>query len=201
MKTCLALALALTSLAASGDDGATPDDNEVISRVVVTFEPTNTNPRSFTWDDPDGDGGDAPTVEPITLAPGSHTLRVQFLNALGTTPEDITQEVADEGEEHLVLLLGSAVVGPATTTPSGPLMQAYADTDANGLPLGLEHTIEVSPGAGTLRVVLRHMPAEEPPGKSATTLDDVKAGGLTAIGGSTDVDVEFMVTAAGAGPT
>ena len=200
MKT--GLSLALIALAACSDDhGHSHDENEVISRVVVTFEPTNSNPRSFTWDDPDGDGGDAPTVEPITLAPGSHTMRVQFLNALETTPEDITQEVADEGEEHLVLLLGSAVIGPATTTTSGPLMQAYADTDANGLPLGLAHTIQVSPGTGTLRVVLRHMPAEEPPGKSATTLDDVKTGGLNAIGGSTDVDVEFMVTAAGAPPT
>jgi hypothetical protein len=45
-----------------------------------------------------------------------------------------------------------------------------------------------------LVVTLRHMPPEQPPEKAADSLDLVKAGGINAIGGSTDATVTFAVT-------
>ena len=86
------------------------------------------------------------------------------------------------------------MVGPATTNTTGPLMQSYADMDENGLPVGLTDTIVASAGTGQLTVTLRHMPPEEPPVKSSNTVMEVKTGGIDSIGGSTDAQVNFMVT-------
>jgi hypothetical protein len=119
---------------------------------------------------------------------------VQFQNRLVTPAEEITDEVSDEQNFHLLLFTGTAVVGPATTNTSGPLMQSYADMDGNSLPVGLTNAIVASAGTGQLTVTLRHMPPEEPPVKSSTTVNNVKTGGVDSIGGSTDAQVNFMVT-------
>jgi hypothetical protein len=147
-----------------------------------------------TFNDPDGDGGAAPTVDPVNLTPGTYTLTVQFQNRLAMPQEEITDEVRDEQNFHLLLFTGTAVVGPATTNTTGPLMQSYADMDHNGLPIGLTDNIVASAGTGQLTVTLRHMPPEEPPVKSADTVMQVKSGGVDSIGGSTDAQVNFTVT-------
>ena len=179
-------------LIAACDDGGTPNDNEVITTVILNFTgPTTASPM---FNDPDGDGGAAPTIDPVNLSPGTYTLSVQFQNRLGSIPEEITTEVMDESSLHLILFTGTAVVGPATSNVTGPLTQAYADMDANGLPIGLANTITAAAGGGTLTVTLRHMPPEEPPVKSADTLDQAKTGGIDSLGGSTDAQVNFTVT-------
>lgn len=189
------LALASLLLAAcGGGDQIDPNEQELITTVILTFEPAGGSALTFELNDGDGDGGDPPVVDDIVLSPGTYALTVQFQNRLEAPAEEITEEVADEADQHLVLFLGTAVVGPATSNASGPLAHAYADTDANGLPIGLANDITATAGTGTLNVVLRHMPPEEPPEKGADTLEAVKAGGLDAIGGSSDVDVDFQVT-------
>jgi hypothetical protein len=119
---------------------------------------------------------------------------VQFQNRLESPPEEITEEVDEEHDVHLLLFTGSAVVGPATTNATGPLTHAYTDMDGNGLPVGLTNSIVASAGTGQLTVTLRHMPPEEPPVKSSSTLMQVKSGGVDSIGGSTDAQVNFTVT-------
>lgn len=177
------------------DEDMTSDPNEVITTVILNFAPTNGGPTvSPMFNDPDGDGGAAPTIDAVILMSGSYSLTVQFQNRLGTVPEEITTEVMDEADLHLLLFTGTAVVGPASATASGPLTQAYADMDANGLPIGLSTTITAVAGTGTLTVTLRHMPPEEPPVKSGDTLAQAKAMGIDSIGGSTDAQVNFMVT-------
>jgi hypothetical protein len=191
----LALLCLSTVTPACGHDDHGHSDNEVISRVTLVFTPSAGNTQQmFSFDDPDGDGGTPGTSEPIQLAAGSYSMSVAFFNALGTVAEDITLEVRDEGVEHQVFFTGSAVVGPATTNTTGPLMHSYADTDANGLPLGLTNTFVASSGTGELIVTLRHMPPEQPPEKSADTAAQVASGGFAAIGGSTDAQVTFQVT-------
>lgn len=186
------LLLSSVLLVACEDVGGATNENEVITTVILTFTPDGGGAATVaTFDDPDGDGGDAPTVDPVNLAAGSYALAVQFQNRLVTPPEEITDEVRGEQDDHLVLFTGSAVVGPATTSATGPLVQSYADQDGNGLPVGLASAIVARSGAGQLTVTLRHLPPEEPPGKSATTLDDVRDGGFAAIGGSTDAQVTF----------
>jgi hypothetical protein len=190
----IALILAIT-LAACGDDGGQVSENELITTVALTFTPAGGGtPIVAEFDDPDGDGGLPPSVDPVDLTAGMYTLAVQFQNRLESPPEEITDEVRDEGEQHLILYTGSAVVGPATPNTAGPLTHAYADTDANGLPIGLSSTIVAATGTGMLVVTLRHMPPEQPPEKASDTLEIVKASGIDAIGGSTDATVTFSVT-------
>lgn len=195
-KLVLALALALAPLAGCGDPGGNGGNTtEVISAVQLTFMPASGLPIVADFDDPDGDGGDPGTADPIALPAGtSYTLTVAFINRLGTVPEDITLEVRDEGTEHQVFFTGTAVSGPATSNIAAPLTHTYADMDDNGLPLGVTNTIATAPGTGTLTVTLRHMPPELPPEKSADTATQVKTGGFAAIGGSTDAQVDFAVT-------
>jgi hypothetical protein len=181
----------VVSLAACGGDGGNTNENEVITTVILNFARTGGNTVTATFNDPDGDGGAAPTVDPVNLTAGNHTLSVQFQNRL---VKEITEEVQGESDVHLLLFTGTAVVGPATSNTTGPLMHSYADTDANGLPVGLSNTIVASAGTGQLTVTLRHMPPEEPPVKSADTVMQVKTGGIDSIGGSTDAQVNFMVT-------
>jgi hypothetical protein len=193
-KTCLLASMSLGLFAACGDDGGSANENEVITTVVLNFAPAGGSPITATFNDADGDGGAAPTIDPVGLGAGNYTLTVQFQNRLETPPEEITEEVNEENDVHLLLFTGSAVVGPATTNATGPLTHAYTDMDGNGLPVGLTNSIVATAGTGQLTVTLRHMPPEEPPAKSSSTLMEVKTAGVDAIGGSTDVQVNFMVT-------
>lgn len=190
--------LATLTLAATGcgEDADNGNENEVITTVTLTFTPSAGGaPIAAKVDDPDGDGGNAPTVEPINLAPGMYDLAVKFENRLAKPPQDITTEVRDEAAEHQVFFTGTAVTGPSSNTAGAPLMQAYADMDTKGLPLGLANKVTASAGMGTLTVTLRHMPpVNNMPVKSATVADTVRSGGFAAIGGSTDAQVNFPVT-------
>ena len=189
------LALSSCALAACGDDGGAANENEVITSVMLSFAPATGSPVLAEFNDPDGDGGQAPTVQPVNLVAGAtYTMTVRFQNRLANPAVEITEEVMQESDIHLLLFTGSAVVGPATSNTTGPLTQAYADMDANGLPIGLSDTIMAKAGAGQLIVTLRHMPPEEPPQKAADTVSKVKAGGVDSIGGSTDAQVTFNVT-------
>ncbi len=193
-KNLSLVSMLFATVAACGDDGGTTNENEVITTVILNFAPASGSPIVATFNDADGDGGQAPTVDPVNLTPGTYTLTVQFQNRLETPPEEITEEVNEEHDVHLLLFTGSAVVGPATSNTTGPLMQSYSDMDGNGLPVGLRNNIVASAGTGQLTVTLRHMPPEEPPVKSADTVMQVKTGGVDSIGGSTDAQVNFAVT-------
>lgn len=182
MKGTLLIAVLLVA-ACNGDDVVTLNEQEVITTVVLTFTPPSGSAVVAEFDDADGDGGQPPTIDPIALAAGSYTLTVGYENRLSSPAEDITEEIRDEHDFHLVLFTGSA-----------PLAQSYADTDDNGLPVGLTSNIVASAGAGELTVTLRHMPPEEPPVKSETTVMEAQTNGVNSIGGSTDAQVTFEVT-------
>jgi hypothetical protein len=194
----LAALLPFATLAGCGDDGHSHDPGEVITTVTLTFTPMGGGAATTaTFDDPDGPGGDPPTVDPVNLAGSTtYTLAVRFQNGLEEPPEEITDEVRDEGEDHQVFFTGTAVNGPASDQPLAPLTHTYADQDAGGLPLGLTNTIVTDAGTGTLTVTLRHLPPlNDQPVKTASAAADVKAGGFAALGGATDAQVDFAVTA------
>jgi hypothetical protein len=195
-STILCASLLFLVPACGGDDDGGGNENEVITTVVLTFTPAAGGaPLTFEVDDPDGDGGAAPTIDPISLPAGSYTLRVGFQNRLETPAEDIGEEVSDEAAEHQIFLTGTAVNGPATNQASAPLTHAYADTDTNGLPVGLANTITAATGSGNLTVTLRHMPpVNDTAVKTANVAMQVRSGGIASIGGSTDVSVTFPVT-------
>ncbi|MBA3396915.1 MAG: hypothetical protein H0T89_30070 [Deltaproteobacteria bacterium] len=194
---CFTLVLGTCSLlAACGGDGGPIDPPELITTVTLTFTPTGGGTAvTAAFDDPDGPGGAAPVIDPINLPAASYMLGVRFENGLETPPEDITIEVADEADQHQLFFIGTAVNGPASDRAGAPLTHAYADRDANDLPVGLQNTITATAGTGQLVVTLRHLPpVNGNPVKTAELAGTVKTSGLAAIGGESDAMVSFDVT-------
>ncbi|MBC6608627.1 hypothetical protein H8B13_17505 [Hymenobacter sp. BT188] len=157
------------------NDGPTPDEsNEQITTVRYVLTPTTGTgtPVTVEYRDPDGDGGTAPTIGNLTLAPNTtYTGRLTLLDETKNPAEDITAEIQDESDEHLFVF-----------TPTGTnVTVTITDRDAKNLPIGLQ--TQVVTGAanatgttGSLRVVLRH----QPEGKDGTPTP-----------GDTDVEVNF----------
>jgi hypothetical protein len=198
LDPCLAsLCLVATMLVACGDEAVRADEPEFITTVTLAFTPAGGGTAvTASFDDPDGDGGDPPVVDPIDLVAGTtYTATVAFLNKLEEPPEDITLEIVDESDEHQLFFTGTAVTGPASDRPGAPLTHTYADSDANGLPIGLANMFAAATGTGELTVTLRHLPPlNDTPTKSAELAAEVQAGGFSVIGGETDAPVSFTVT-------
>lgn len=199
MRTITLTTLVLSSLslaACGGHDGGSDNAEELITSVRLQFVPQGggaTVDAAFT--DLDGDGGDPPTIDAISLAAGTtYATSVRFLNELETPPEEITDEVRDEGDQHQVFFTGTAVNGPASDHTGAPLTQAYADMDINGLPIGLANTFTAAAGSGQLTLTLRHMPpVNDNPVKVAGLAEQVRTGGFSTIGGENDANVTFEV--------
>lgn len=199
MALTTALALSATACESHGDDHD-HDETEIISRVELTFTPMGGGtPLVFAFNDPDGDGGASGVSEQIDLAAGvTYTLAVRFENTLAEPPEDLTEEIRAEAEEHLVFVVGD-VAGPASTAAAALVTHAYADRESDyganavgaDLPVGLVNTITTtSPGAGRLRLILRHLPAlNDAPQKSGDLPAELAAG--RDLPGDVDVDVSF----------
>jgi hypothetical protein len=196
LTSCLALATAI----ACGGNNRGYDENEVISLVELTFTPASGGmPLVFEFNDPDGDGGISGISDKIELAANTeYTLRVRFLNSLATPPEDITEEVKDEAEDHFVFVLGD-VTGPASMAFPALVTHAYADhesdygTNAVGddLPVGLVNTITTkNTSSGKLRLILRHLPALNAKPQKTGELPQLLAKGED-LPGNVDVDVSF----------
>ena len=196
----------LATAACGGDDDDDHDDdhdhddeeNEVITSVILTFTPDGGGTALFfEFDDPDGDGGNEPTVDDIDLAAGTYAVDFAVENRLEDPAEDITEEIDEEADEHQVFFTGTAVDGPATDNSGAPLTHSYGDQDSNGYPIGLTNTFAAVVGTGNLIVTLRHLPpVNDTPVKTGTLAADVQTGGLTSIPGSSDVQVTFAVNVA-----
>lgn len=189
-----------TLVAASGCDDIGGDDNEaeVITTVTLELVPMGGGTTvTAAFNDPDGDGGGAPTIDPLNLASGkTYAMTVRFENRLEDPPEEITDEVRDEGDQHFVFFTGTAVNGPASQQPAAPLTHAYTDMDGSGIPIGLGNTIAAAAaGTGQLTVTLVHLPpVNDTAAKTAELPMQIKSSGFGAVGGSIDAQVSFMVT-------
>lgn len=194
------LSTLLVAAACHGHGHDHDHENEVISRIELAFTPAGGGaPLVFSFDDPDGDGGISGTSERVALALGAeYSLALRFRNTLAEPPEDLTEEIEAESEEHLVLLLGD-LSGPASSSPSALLDQSYADRESDygpnavgdDLPVGLLHTVTAArAGSGKLRVMLRHLPPiNQQPQKTGELPAELAAG--RDLPGSVDVDVSF----------
>jgi hypothetical protein len=194
----LVLCSSLGALAACADDApGGGNENEVITTITLTFTPEGGGGEVVAaFDDPDGDGGDPPVFDPIDLVDGAtYAMTVTFENRLEDPPEDITEEVADESDDHQIFFTGTAVNGPASDVPAAPLTHTYDDEDANGLPVGLANTIVAATGTGELTVTLRHVPpVNDTAVKTADLANQVSDSGFASLPGSTDAQVSFDVT-------
>ncbi|MCS7037447.1 MAG: hypothetical protein NZM41_12335 [Saprospiraceae bacterium] len=168
------LALSVLGLAITGchkDDHDT--ENEVITTVVVHLKSADgAFDKRFTWNDPDGDGGQPPTIENIALVPNKeYNAEVYFYDRSRSPEVNVTKEIEEESDEHLLVY---RVIGALnlTITPT--------DTDTKGRPFRLKTRWTTgAASSGSVRITLRHNP-----NKLLPNLDET---------GSVDAEVEFPV--------
>ena len=176
------------------------NEEELINRVELSFTSDGGDSSVAVWDDPLGDGN--PTIDGVELVSGeSYAVSVAFLNTLSDPPEDITEEVLEEADEHQVFMTGASVVGPAAPDSGSALVEhEYADEDPDGLPLGLDNTwIVLAEGEGDFTVTLRHLPVEDGQvSKTDDLAETVAVNGFGGIPGDTDVQVNFSLAVSAA---
>lgn len=165
--------LLLTVACEKDKDNAPNNEQELITTVRLRFT-NGSNTLVFNARDTDGDGGLAPVIDPIRLAPNTpYNLEVSFWDESKTPAVELTAEVRNEGTDHLICLTASG----ALPDPINP------DKDANGKPLGLNSQLTTAAtGNGTLKVILKHLPN--------------KLGTAPCSTGETDVETTFQVTIA-----
>ena len=154
-----------------------PNDNEVITTIILTFVPAGGGATlTYQFDDADGPGGTAPSQQEIVLAPAkTYAVTVQLLDKTKTPDADVTTEVASEPDAHRFYYEPTA---GSNLTVSG------LNNDAAGIPLGITSTWETGAIAtGKIKVTLRHYPGN-PPGKAAGDL-------VSSTKSDTDIEVEF----------
>lgn len=158
------------------NDVDTPDDDheeELITTVRLIFTPTQVvaQPDTFEFKDVDGPGGADPTAfDTLKLnANEIYTVETEFWNEAEATPENITIEVSEEDDEHIICF-----------TPSNSnIVVTRTDSDGN-YEVGLESSwVTTTATTGNVTVSLKHQP-------------DVKDG--TCGPGESDVEVEFPFT-------
>lgn len=184
-----------------GDELHCDDDENhgLATTVVVSFIPPDDvdAKEDFVWSDPENDGD--PIVDPIILPTidMSWGMSLAIRNDLQDPAEDVTVEILEQSDIHQFFFTGSAISGPATKPNSDAILEhSYGDFDANGAPIGLNNTMTtLGLGNGELVITLRHLPDENGESvKSSDLAETVAAEGISAIPGSTDIEVKFDVT-------
>jgi len=170
------MAIALLTTSCGDDEVEIPEELEVITTLNYTLTGGGTT-VTLSFQDPDGDGGNAPTITSGTLAANTtYSGSIELRNDI--EGEDITEEIEEEDEEHQFFF-----------QTTGGISVAYdaEDVDAEGNPVGLENVLTTgAAGDGTVTVILRHEPD-----KNASGVSD---GDITNAGGETDIEVTFDVT-------
>jgi len=183
--------LVIGLMVSCGDDDPVEmenEDEEIISRITLTFTPDNGEDAIVAlWFDADGEGSGAPMIDEIELEEGvSYSLSLELTNTLGSTDDDITSEIQEEAEEHMFFYsftdgIFSDPTGNGNVDNRSDAIN-YGDQDANGLPLGLltnwtagAHT----DAPGEFNIILKHQP------------DGLKTANSDVTVGGTDVNVTF----------
>lgn len=162
------------------NDPEIPNEEELITTLTYTLTPTAGGTAVvFSFQDLDGDGGGTPVITNGTLmANTTYSGTLQLLNETENPAENITDEVADEAEEHqLFYIIGNGLNAQI----------AYDDADGNGNPVGISTVVNTGDAStGTLTITLRHEPDKSASG--------VSGGDISNAGGETDIEVTFDVT-------
>ena len=164
-------------------DPVLPNPEELITTLIYTLTPVGPEGSTviLTFRDLDGDGGNAPVI--TYTGPGGDSLVtgvtytgvIELLNESTNPVTNITEEIEAEDEDHQFFYTFNGL--HATVE--------YTDQDNEGLPVGLNTTLNASgPGSGTLTITLRHLPD-----KSAAGVSD---GLINNAGGETDIEVTFF---------
>lgn len=177
LKSIFATGIMVSMLLACSSDDDNPiavDEEEVITTMNVTLTSTG-GTITLQSQDLDGDGPNAPVIDISgnLTANTTYSGSIELLNETETPAEDITEEVAEEDDEHQFFF----------TTSGSITSVAYNDVDGNGNPVGISFELTTGdPGSGTLQITLRHEPKKP------------NDGSLADAGGETDIAQTFTVT-------
>jgi len=153
-----------------------PNEQEVITSLKITaMEGSNT--YTFAYSDPDGSGGNIPSIDTIFLnASTSYAISLDLLDETKTPVDTVTTEIVAEAVDHQFFFMVSGA----------NLTNTYSDLDVNGHPIGLQDVWTTGfVSSGTIMITLRHQPNKSAP--------NVSSGNISAAGGETDVEVTFPI--------
>lgn len=167
--------LLFAATACNDDDPApTEEEQELITTLKITLVPEG-KPQTVvgTYSDPDGDGGNPPTANTISLEAGTtYNATITLFDESKIPVEELTGEVEAEGDEHEFFF---------QTLENLNLAITKTDLDKNNRPVGLKARVVTSgTSTGKLRITLKHQP-----GLKGNTSDISK--------GETDVEAVFNV--------
>ena len=154
------------------DDPEVINEEEEINRVTLQVTPSGGTATSYTWNDGDG------ALRINLTANTAHEVKVFFYDASDANDiEDITEEVREEADEHLVFY---------DIASSAPVQVSAASNDTqdeDNVPVRLITTWTTTAAGNTnAKLYLIH----EPTNKAGTS--------RSAIGGETDVEVDLAIT-------
>lgn len=170
-------ALTLASQGCKKDDCQPGEDchaheQELITKlqVQISDSATGTLLSAPAFNDPDGVGGNAPTIDTIHLDTNkAYTVASKVFAEHDGHSDDITAEILAEGSEHIFCF----------TVTTAQLSILRTDSDGS-FPIGISSLWNTgSAGQGSVRITLKHQP------------DGAKDGTCTP--GDTDVEVDFPV--------
>ncbi|WP_075342702.1 type 1 periplasmic binding fold superfamily protein [Tenacibaculum agarivorans] len=182
MKSIKLLALLfISTLVFTGcsDDENPVEENEeeVITTMTVTLVPQGGGTTvTLVSRDLDGEGGEDSDITGGTLVANKvYDATIKLENETETPAENITDEVAEEDEEHQFFYQAATALN-ATFAYTGA-------NDENGNPVGITFTVTTGDAStGNMTITLRHEPKKPNDG----TLADA--------GGETDISVPFPIT-------
>ncbi|MCU0382596.1 MAG: hypothetical protein MUF68_00890 [Cyclobacteriaceae bacterium] len=163
-----------TLLVACDDDPEAVNEEELITTVQVDLfaGDSETSSATLTFYDEDGDGPTAPVFEQegIIYSGTTYSAVATFLNEEESPAEDVTEEILEEANDHLICFTRTGSLATITTL----------DEDDNEIPLGiLSSWTTGNPGAATVKLTLKHQPG-------------IKTGSCDI--GETDIEVTFAFT-------
>lgn len=175
MNRWIAAGLASVALVSSACSESSHDhdhgEHDVVTRITLALVRTGTTDTvRVMWDDPDGPGGQPPTIDTLQLlANTTYTGEIRIYNATVTPIEDLTSTIVNEGDQHQFFF--RATVSGIVITP--------ADQDVNGLSIGQQlQLITGAVGSGSIGVDLSHY--DDPSKKDGQTPSD-----------ETDISIDF----------
>lgn len=178
-KSILVAMIAMAMMAGCKKDEPAPvEDNENLTTVKLKFTESGTT-STFTFKDLDGAGGNAPTIDKISLKPNKiYTMVVEVLDESKTPASIISDAIFNERDQHLFEYI---------VTPSTILLVTTTDKDTRGFPVGLTASVKTTAaGTGKLQVVLHH----QPPVNGKLVKDGTFNVGSVDFDGSYDVEVK-----------
>jgi hypothetical protein len=166
-------------ISCSPDENENENEEEVITTVTYQLTPiSGGTPVTLSFQDKDGNGGQAPIIKGGVLAKDvEYNGVLTFLNESSSPAVNITEEVLEEGADHQVFFTADAGIINA-------IEYAYLDNDSNGKPIGLKTLLKTkAAGSGNFGIILRHKPNKNAAG--------VSEGDSKNAGGETDIEVSF----------